>query len=185
MAVEIERKFLIRSNGWRGSVSSSRHIADYLVATFAAGKARIRFCDDEAVLTFKGRKTGCRRCEHHIPIGTTEARAMIDDFAHTEALERNRHHVDVAGMTWQVDEYLGPLSGLVTADVELPQDDHPLIVPHWAGCEITSDARFGASAMMLSLGDGPKAVKALVNAAEDRGRMRGGDSLTSGAAHKC
>ncbi|WP_435170373.1 CYTH domain-containing protein [Falsirhodobacter sp. 1013] len=144
MPVEIERKFLIKTDAWRAGVRRTWHITDHLIATFETGKAWIRICDAKAILTFKGQRHGCSRSEYHLDLDAPHAQAMINDFASTTAIEKNRHYVEVAGVTWQVDEYLGALAGFVTTDVELPREDYPLVMPAWAGREITTDARFGA-----------------------------------------
>jgi hypothetical protein len=47
---------------------------------------------------------------------------MIEEFAAGPVLETFRYEVDVAGLTCQIDEYTGSLRGLVTADVELPDE---------------------------------------------------------------
>ncbi|MDB6454054.1 CYTH domain-containing protein [Falsirhodobacter sp. 20TX0035] len=165
MQVEIERKFLIRNAGWRDGVRHSRHITDYLIAQFEGGKARMRLCDDTAMLTFKGNRRGTRRCEYHIPLAEPDARAMVRDLVTTPPIEKRRHDVVVAGLVWQVDEYVGPLHGFVTTDAELPHEDHALVLPDWVGREITGDQRFGASAVAAAAHQGPQAVRALMRAA--------------------
>ena len=165
MPVEIERKFLIRSDAWRAGVVKTRHITDHLIAKFESGKARIRICEGEAILTFKGQRRGCARGEYHIPLDDRHARAMIAEFSTAPAIEKNRHDVEVAGLLWQVDEYLGTLAGFVTADAEFPQEDHSLVLPTWAGREITSDARFGSSALLAAAHQGEDAIAKLKTAA--------------------
>ncbi|WP_435169074.1 CYTH domain-containing protein [Falsirhodobacter sp. 1013] len=165
MLVEIERKFLITSGTWRAGVRKTWHITDHLIAKFELGKARIRICEGEAMLTFKGQRSGCKRSEYHIPLDDQHARAMIADFSTAPAIEKNRHDVEVAGLVWQVDEYLGPLAGFVTADVELLREDHPLVLPTWAGREITSDARFGSAALVTAAHQGGGTVARLLKAA--------------------
>ena len=141
MAIEVERKFLVSSDGWRTQVQSSRLIVDHLIAQFETGKARIRLCDGGAVLTLKGQRRGLARREYHLPLPWADAQAMVAEFSSAPALEKCRHEVEVAGLIWQVDEYSGGLAGLVTADVELPSEEHPIILPDWAGPDITHDDR--------------------------------------------
>lgn len=166
MFVEIERKFLIKDNSWRPEVICTRHISDHLVARFEAGKARIRFCDAAATLTLKGERRGLKRSEFHVSLKQAEARAMVREFVSAPAVEKKRHDVEVAGVTWQVDEYLGVLEGLVTADVELPSEDFAFVIPGWAGREVTRDARFGASALVEVARRGPSALAKLFANAE-------------------
>lgn len=166
MFVEIERKFLIKDNAWRPEVICTRHITDYLIARFEAGKARIRFCDDIATLTLKGQKRGLKRSEFHVTLKEAEACAMVREFVNAPGVEKKRHDVEVAGVTWQVDEYLGALDGLVTADVELPSEDFAFAIPSWAGREVTRDARFGASALIEAASRGPSALAEIFASAE-------------------
>lgn len=151
MAVEIERKFLVTSGVWRTRAGRGLHIADYLIAHFETGKARIRVCEDTAVLTFKGRRKGFSRSEYHMPLPAEEADAMVAEFATGPALEKLRYEIDVSGVTWQVDEYQGALSGLVTADVELPGEGYALTMPEWAGAEITHDPRYSSGTLAAAL----------------------------------
>lgn len=58
-----------------------------------------------------------------------------------------RYEVEFDGLTWQVDEYLGALEGLVTADVELEAEDQVFIRPSWVGDDITGNRRFGSAVL--------------------------------------
>ena len=165
MFVEIERKFLIKSDAWKSGIKRTSHITDHLIAKFDAGKARIRICDSVATLTLKGQKRGLKRKEYHITLKDHVARGLIEEFSTAPAIEKNRHEVSVAGMIWQVDEYLGSLAGFVTADVELPSENHALVLPDWAGREVTHDRRFGASALTDAASRGPAALADLFEAA--------------------
>lgn len=165
MQVEIERKFLIRNESWRAAARDPRHISDHLIATFDGGKARIRICDDTATLTFKGRKRGLSRSEYHIDIAQHVAQAMIHDLVTTTPLEKTRCDVRVDDLIWHVDEYHGRLAGFVTADVELPSEEHDLVLPDWIGSEVTFDRRFGATALAAVAQEGDRAVSDLFRAA--------------------
>lgn len=147
MAVEIERKFLVVGEGWREHVNASREIEDYLIASFEGGKARVRLCDGDPVLTIKGPRKGSSRSEYHLPLSPSDANAMIADFANGPGLRKIRHDVIFGGLTWQIDEFRSPIDGLFTADVELPDESHPVEMPDWAGLEITGDSRFSSSVL--------------------------------------
>lgn len=41
------------------------------------------------------------------------------------------------GLVWEVDEFEGALAGLVLAEVELPSNQTEVVLPSWAGQEIT------------------------------------------------
>jgi CYTH domain-containing protein len=151
LPLEIERKFLVAKASWRTHAKHSRYISDHLVARFSSGKARIRICDNASTLTFKGLRQGLSRQEFHIPLEDEHAAGMIAEFATTPALEKQRHEVEVNGVTWQIDEFAGALHGLVTADVELPSETYNLTLPDWAGEEITGNRLFSSSTLALAL----------------------------------
>ncbi|CCM79434.1 putative triphosphate tunnel metalloenzyme (CYTH-like) [Rhizobium mesoamericanum STM3625] len=138
------------NDGWREAAGSRLHIVDHLVVQFDLGKARIRLCDHSATLTIKGLRRGFTRSEYHLSLSNADARSMVEEFAKGPGLEKWRHEVVMQGLVWQVDEYTGPLIGLVTADVELPAEDHPLPIPDWVGREITGDPRY-SSAQLASV----------------------------------
>ncbi|TCS05372.1 CYTH domain-containing protein [Rhizobium sp. BK418] len=163
MSLEIERKFLVINDDWRPAVHSTVHIADHLIAQFDGGKMRIRFCRRSSTLTIKGARRGVMRSEYHIPLSDTDAEAIIGEFSDGPALEKQRHEVDVHGLCWQVDEYQGPLRGLVTADVELPDPDFPVAIPDWAGPEITGDMTFASRRLADAITTGPVAVSGILD----------------------
>ncbi|MCZ0961056.1 CYTH domain-containing protein [Paracoccus benzoatiresistens] len=164
LALEIERKFLVVHDTWRSRIVRSQHIEDHLIAVFPKGKVRIRICAGTAALTLKGNRQGIRRSEFHVPLTLAEAALMAEEFGGAPPLRKRRHDVAVSSLVWHVDEYTGPLSGLVTADVELPAEDHPLVLPPWAGPEITADCRFSSAAMVRAIQHGREAVACVMAA---------------------
>jgi len=59
-----------------------------------------------------------------------------------ERVEKIRHHVDVDGHLFEVDEFLGENAGLVVAEIELAHADAAFPRPAWLGREVTSLARY-------------------------------------------
>jgi adenylate cyclase len=162
LALEIERKFLVKDYSWRASVTRSRHIEDHLIAKFENGKARIRVCESEITLTIKGPRRGFSRREYHVALSEDDGRSMIKDFAKGPGLEKMRHDVLIGDLLWQVDEYLGHLRGLVTADVELANEEQSFIEPSWVGMEITGDTRFSSSVLAKAVELGEPATSQLL-----------------------
>jgi adenylate cyclase len=174
LGLEIERKFLVVSERWRTDIIRSLHIKDHLIDAFPKGKARIRICAGTATLTLKGNRSGIRRSEFNLPLTLTDAAEMAQEFADVQPLEKRRHEVRVSNLVWQVDEYLGPLSGLVTADAEVPEEDHPLVLPTWVGPEITADVRFGSRTLAGAIKQGKIAISGVMAAALAAAEQDGG-----------
>jgi adenylate cyclase len=164
LGLEIERKFLVVTEKWRTDIIRSLQITDHLIDAFPKSKARIRICAGTATLTLKGNRAGISRSEFNLTLSLVDAAAMAQEFSGVQALQKRRHEVRVSSLVWQVDEYLGPLAGLVTADAELPAEDHPLVLPPWAGPEITADVRFSSSALARATQNGTEAVAGVMDA---------------------
>lgn len=142
MAQEIERKFLVAHDGWRSSVAGSARIRDGLVAFFNGRKTRVRMMDDHATIAIKGEQKGFGRPEFEYAIPVSDAAEILRTMCDDRILEKVRHYVPHAGLTWEVDVYEGLLKGVVIAEVELDRADRVLELPDWVGKEITGDVRY-------------------------------------------
>lgn len=142
MAREIERKFLVAGDDWRRSVVLRVRIRDGLVAAADGRKVRVRFYDDRATLTVKGRREGIGRDEFEFDIPRQDGLALLEGHCDGETIEKTRHHVPFGGFEWTVDVYGGPLAGVVIAEVELPSEDTEFPRPPWVGREVTGQAEY-------------------------------------------
>ena len=143
MAIEIERKFLLRSDEWRnGSVAHA--ITQGYLAREPHRTVRVRLRDDEAWMTVKGPSTGISRTEVEFPLETTIARELLG-LCLEGLIKKTRHELWYEGMLWEIDEFHGANEGLVVAEVELPDEAHDFAKPEWLGPEISADLRFSNS----------------------------------------
>ena len=69
--------------------------------------------------------------------------AITDD----RVLQKVRHYVPHAGLTWEIDVYDGILKGVEIAEVELDREDRVLELPDWVGKEITGNSRYSKISM--------------------------------------
>lgn len=141
MALEIERKFLVDTARWRPSDAGTRYRQGYL-STDPARNVRIRLAGADAWLTVKGTTVGMTREEYEYPVPAADAGAMLDRLCLRPLIEKTRYRVDVAGLTWEVDVFDGENAGLVIAEVELADARQRIVLPDWAGREITDDPRY-------------------------------------------
>jgi len=146
MAIEIERKFLLVDASWRAQVRSSHRLAQgYLGGERAS--VRVRIGAESAWLTIKARVSGASRTEFEYVIPISDANQMLEELSLPGRIEKIRHHVEVAGMLWEVDEFLGDNAGLIVAEIELPRVDTNFERPAWLGAEITDQQRYYNSAL--------------------------------------
>ncbi len=59
-------------------------------------------------------------------------------------LTKTRYCVPFENLMWEIDVYGDENEGLITADVEIPAPDHPIVFPDWVNVdsEITGDQRY-------------------------------------------
>jgi adenylate cyclase len=141
VGVEIERKFLLAGEGWRGQGDSVLLRQGYLCSD-PSRVVRVRVEGSQGTLTIKGKSTGATRGEWEYPIPLDEANELLDRLCEQPLIEKYRHRIAHAGHTWEVDEFLGANAGLVVAEIELKSEDESFEVPGWIGAEVTHDARY-------------------------------------------
>lgn len=151
---EIERKFLVEDGAWRNASTKQVHI---LQGYFKRGGAdyasvRVRIIDDKALLTIKGKIIGCSRREFEYPIPVEDALELLNLFCTGRTVEKNRYFIPAAeeGLVWEIDEYLGPLKGHFTAELEIPTENFEFNKPEWLGEEKTDDRRFSNASLAMS-----------------------------------
>ena len=159
MPVEIERKFLVRDDSWRSQVTRQQEIRDGLIAFEKNRKVRVRICDQRASLTVKSKTAGLANIEFEYDIPLADAEEMMAHHCLRAGLAKTRYFVPHGGHTWQVDVYKGVLAGVVLAEVELPSETTALVVPPWAGREVTGDPAYKKFNMVEArLGSASKAL---------------------------
>lgn len=146
MGREIEHKYLVAGDAWRAAVTRTIHIRQGYLQAHPDRTVRVRITDEKAYLTIKGRSVGAARAEFEYPIPRDDAEAIYATLC-DRRLEKRRHHVVVAGKTWEVDEFVTPHAGLVLAEIELQREDEPYERPPWLGADVTHDPRYANSAL--------------------------------------
>jgi len=162
MAVEIERKFLVASEAWRGQSEGKPRVfrQAYLALSERTGvRVRLDETDDAAWLCVKERKIGASRGEFEYPVPLADARAMLK-LTTGHVIEKCRFLVPHDGHVWEVDEFEGANVGLVVAEIELKREDEGFSHPAWLGEEVTGEERYyNASLALFPWRDWGKAQK--------------------------
>ncbi|MBN7797666.1 CYTH domain-containing protein [Parahaliea mediterranea] len=140
MALEIERKFLVRNTDWRAG--KGQLMRQGYLGGGGGTTVRVRLAGERAWLTIKGPTTGATRAEYEYAIPADDARDMLASLCPGPLVEKRRFEVEHAGFTWEVDEFLGDNTGLVVAEIELESEDQLVPLPAWVGEEVTGDPRY-------------------------------------------
>lgn len=148
MALEIEKKFLLKDDSWRSqTVSQCRMTQGYVPASGVT--VRIRISDSGAFLTLKGKpdeKFSRSEFEYSIPV--SDAEDMLKEFCGTRVVDKTRYIVPAEnGLVWEIDEYYGLNDGLFTAEIELPAPDTPFDTPPWLGDDVTGNPAYTNGAL--------------------------------------
>ncbi len=149
MGVEIERKFLVSGDAWRGAGPREVIRQGYL-STDPDRIVRVRRSDDRGFFTVKGRAAGARRTEIEFEIPHAQADELMT-LCKGAIVEKIRHHAQHAGHEWVIDEFSGNNAGLVVAELEVGDEsefERALAAPPgWLGRDVTDDARLSNSAL--------------------------------------
>lgn len=141
--LEIERKFLVKSNNYKAAAISKNRIVQGFLNTHPERTVRVRITEEKGFLTVKGmgNDSGTTRFEWETEISLVEATNLID-LCEPVILEKVRFKVPVDGAMFEVDEFLGENKGLVIAEIELQHEDQPFQKPDWLGKEVTGNIKY-------------------------------------------
>jgi len=145
MAIEIERKFLVQSDGWRSLGSGVSYRQGYILSS--RGKTvRVRRAGDRGYLTIKGATQGISRREFEYEIPLSDAEELLE-MCDRPLIEKTRYKIPHDDLIWEVDEFWGDNAGLIIAEVQLTDPDQPLQLPDWVGREVSYDPRYFNAAL--------------------------------------
>ena len=141
--LEIERKFLVKSDGYKQKATSQTRIVQGFLNTNPDRTVRVRIKGDKGFLTVKGasNESGTTRFEWETEITTAEAANLIDLCA-AGILEKIRYEVPFGHHLYEVDEFLGENKGLILAEIELNHEDERFEKPDWLGEEVTGQVQY-------------------------------------------
>ncbi len=142
MAIEIERKFMVKAPYKQYAVGQLRITQGYLNSA-PERTVRIRMKEGRGWLTVKGQgnDSGTSRYEWEKEIPADEARELLR-LCEPGVIDKTRYLIPAGAYTFEVDEFYGDNLGLTMAEIELPDEDATYERPAWLGEEVTGDPRF-------------------------------------------
>lgn len=141
MPEEIERKFLVKDDSWK-ALGEALALRQGYLSISPERTVRVRQAADRGWITVKGPTRDYTRSEFEYEIPGSDAQEMLDSLCLRPILEKRRTKISHAGLTWEVDEFLGDNAGLIVAEVELSSATQDFDRPVWIGTEVTGDPRF-------------------------------------------
>ncbi len=142
MAIEIERKFLLRDEGWRLKADAGIVMRQGYLSNNSKSSIRVRISGREANLNIKSSTPGTVRSEYEYVISLSDAEELLENLCHESIIEKTRYHVEFSGFIWEIDLFSGANSGLVVAEIELAEIDQDFSRPSWLGIEVSDEIRY-------------------------------------------
>ena len=151
MAVEIERKFLVKDNSYKALSFAHRHIRQGYLSSGQGKTIRVRLRDSQAFLTIKGPSLdgGLSRQEYEYEIPFVDGEKLLL-LCEPGIIDKVRWLVKSGEHTFEVDEFFGDNEGLVMAEVELQDASEEPKIPDFIGKEVTGDRRYYNSQLRLN-----------------------------------
>ena len=136
--IEIERKFLVKSDGYKNEAYAQSRIVQGFLNTSPERTVRIRINGEKGFLTIKGKSNekGTTRFEWEKEISVEEAEALLN-LCEPGVIEKVRYEVKIGKHIFEVDEFFGANEGLIIAEIELESEDEFFIKPDWLDKEVT------------------------------------------------
>jgi CYTH domain-containing protein len=141
--LEIERKFLVRSDDYKRQAFSSSRIKQGYICSGQGRTVRVRRRGNQGFLTIKGPSLdgGLSRSEFEKEITLDEAEHLFC-LCEPGIIDKTRYLVQAGKHVFEVDEFYCDNEGLVMAEVELASPDEPYEKPDFIGDEVTGDRRY-------------------------------------------
>ena len=148
MAIEIERKFLVKDDSYKAMAFKNDRIAQGYLCREGGNSARVRVRGDKGYITIKGPSLdgGLSRYEWEKEISVDEANDLLK-LCHGTIIDKRRYLVEYKGHTFEVDEFYGDNQGLAVAEVELTSTDENFDKPPFLGEEVTGEKKYYNSSL--------------------------------------
>lgn len=149
MPLEIERKFLVRSDAYKAEAFRSTRIRQGYLSSLPGRSVRLRVRGNKGFITIKGRSnaSGTTRFEWEKEIPLAEAEELML-LCEEGVIDKTRYEVRNGKFIFEVDEFYGANAGLVVAEIELTDESDAFDKPAWLGEEVTGDRKYYNSALV-------------------------------------
>lgn len=141
MAIEIERKFLLKNSDWRNQTSKEIEIKQGYLNSNKNRTVRIRVKGNIGLMTVKGKTINASRKEFEYQVPLEDAKEMLQ-LCEQPIIEKIRFEIQHNQKVWEIDEFIGINEGLIIAEIELDDEDEMFELPSWIGAEVTLDPKY-------------------------------------------
>ena len=141
MAIEIERKYLVKDCSYKSCAKGYLYKQGYLLSD-PEKVVRVRIISKKGYITIKSKVIGITRFEYEYEIPLEDAEEMLNLLCEKPIIEKHRYKCDYMGFTWEIDEFHGHNEGLILAEIELEDENCVFSKPEWIGEEVTGITKY-------------------------------------------
>ena len=136
MALEIERRFLIKNNQWKKFITHKSFIEQgYLSYNLEDWIIRIRFDGKSFKIALKKHIKNFTNYEYEYLIPTSEGKEIMESLKNT--IKKERFFLEINQRNWIVDCFKEKNFPLEIAEIELTEEKEEVILPSFLSKEIT------------------------------------------------
>ena len=136
MALEIERRFLIKNDNWKEFINKKIYIEQgYLSNSLNGWLIRIRSSSKDSKIALKKHIKGFTNFEFEYPIPRSDAEAIMSNLSNT--IKKERFFLEVKKKYWIIDCIKENNYPLEIAETELSNEEEDLMLPSFISKEIT------------------------------------------------
>ncbi len=136
MALEIERRFLVKNNDWKKFITGKIFIEQgYLSQSLDSWIIRIRFTGKDFKIAFKKHIKSFTNLEFEYSIPQKDGETIMSNLSNT--IKKERFFLEVEKKSWIIDCFKENNYPLEIAEIELSNEDEDLSLPSFISKEIT------------------------------------------------
>jgi adenylate cyclase len=149
MAVETERKFLVKSLSFLDQYATKTEILQRYLSVDPHRIIRLRITDRQAFLTVKSdlHNMAFSRSEWEYLVSMEEAKEIME-ICLPGKIEKTRYYIPSEHHTFEVDVFHDKNEGLILAEIELSSVDESIEKPEWLGEEVTGNPDYFNSSLL-------------------------------------
>ena len=136
MALEIERRFLLKNDNWKEFITKKIYIEQgYLSKSLDDWIIRIRLVGNDFKIALKKHIQGFTNFEFEYSIPRSDGETIMSNLSNT--IKKERFYLEVEKKTWIIDSFKENNYPLEIAEIELSNEEDDLFLPSFISKEIT------------------------------------------------
>ena len=136
MALEIERRFLIKNDDWKEFINKKIYIEQgYLSKSLNGWIIRVRLIGKNSKISLKKHIKGFTNFEFEYSIPRSDAETIMSNLSNT--IKKDRYFLEIEKKSWIVDCFKENNYPLEIAEIELSNEEEDVCLPSFISQEIT------------------------------------------------